>query len=159
MQNNRLTCDTRSAPRLEQRPDRRQERPLEPKHVWAIGGRLEPAVTHGDLAPFNLAIDSKLQGRDLVRMKVVAVMASGQIEECASGLQSKTQQPARVEISESTRALLARWMQEPLMVGASCRTPRAPDIRDHFPVPSFACSSDQYSISNRSASGIARKEP
>ncbi len=67
-----------------------QKRPLRPRHVWAIRVRLELAESHRDLALFNLAIDSKLRGCDLVTMKVVDVMASGQITERASVLQSKT---------------------------------------------------------------------
>jgi hypothetical protein len=95
-----------------------QKRPLKPKHVWAIRVRLELAENHRDLALFNLAIDSKLRGCDLVRMKVVDVMASGQIKERASVLQTKTQKPVRFEISEGTRASLDRWMQDPLIVGS-----------------------------------------
>lgn len=69
-----------------------QKRPLKPKHVWAIRVRLELAENHRDLALFNLAIDSKLRGCDLVKMKVVDVMASGQtalgseLLICAAGL-------------------------------------------------------------------------
>ena len=48
-----------------------QKRPLKPKHVWAIRVRLELAENHRDLALFNMAIDSKLRGCDLVKMKVV----------------------------------------------------------------------------------------
>ena len=81
-----------------------QKRPLKPKHVWGIRVRLELAENHRDLALFNIAIDSKLRGGDLVKMKVVDVMASGQIKERASVLQSKTQKPVRFEISEGTRA-------------------------------------------------------
>lgn len=58
-----------------------QKRPLKPKHVWAIRVRLELAENHRDLALFNMAIDSKLRGCDLVKMKVVNVMASFQIKE------------------------------------------------------------------------------
>ena len=49
----------------------------------AIGVRLELAENHRYLALFNLAIDSKLCGCDLVKVKVVDVMASGQIKERA----------------------------------------------------------------------------
>jgi hypothetical protein len=73
-----------------------QKRPLKPKHVWAIRVRLELAENHRDLALFNLAIDSKLRGCDLVRMKVIDVMSSGQIKERASVLQSKTQKPVEL---------------------------------------------------------------
>ncbi len=61
-----------------------QKRPLKPKHVWAIRERLELADNHRDLALFNLAIDSKLRGCDLVRMKMGDVVSSGQIKERAS---------------------------------------------------------------------------
>ena len=79
--------------------------------------RLELAENHRDLAFINLAIDSKQHSCDLVKMKVVDVMASGQIKERASVLQSKTQRTVRFEIAEGMRASLARLMREPLMVG------------------------------------------
>jgi hypothetical protein len=67
-----------------------QKRPLLPKHVWAIRVRLELAEAVRDLALFNLAIDSKLRGCDLVRLKVADVFAAGQVKERTSILQSKT---------------------------------------------------------------------
>lgn len=95
-----------------------QKLPLKPKQVWAIRVRLELAENHRDLALFNLAIDTKLRGCDLVRMKVVDVMASAQIKARATVLQSKTRKPVRFEISEGTRASVAKWMEDPLMVGS-----------------------------------------
>ncbi|WP_299961920.1 tyrosine-type recombinase/integrase [uncultured Roseobacter sp.] len=95
-----------------------QKRPLKPKHVWAIRVRLELAGSHRDLALFNMAIDSKLRGCDLVKLKVMDVMASGRIKERASVLQSKTQSPVRFEISEGTRASVKTWLKDDLMVGS-----------------------------------------
>jgi hypothetical protein len=43
-----------------------QKRPLKPKDVWAIRVRLQLQGRKRDLALFNLAIDSKLRGCDLV---------------------------------------------------------------------------------------------
>ncbi len=57
-----------------------QKRPLLPKHVWAIRVRLEIAENHRNLALFNLAIDSKLRGCDLVRLKVADVFAAGRVK-------------------------------------------------------------------------------
>ena len=54
-----------------------QKRPLLPKHVWAIRVRLEIAEKTRDLALFNMAIDSKLRGCDLVKLKVADVYAAG----------------------------------------------------------------------------------
>ena len=72
-----------------------QKRPLLPKHVWAIRVRLEIANRVRDLALFNLAIDSKLRGCDLVKLKVADVFSAGQVKERASITQSKTRHPVR----------------------------------------------------------------
>ena len=48
-----------------------QKRPLLPKHVWAIRVRLELADNVRELALFNMAVDSKLRGCDLVRLLAV----------------------------------------------------------------------------------------
>jgi hypothetical protein len=47
-----------------------QKRPLKPKEVWTIRVRLQLERRRRDLALFNLAIDSKLRGRDLLRLRV-----------------------------------------------------------------------------------------
>src|ERR1700688_4683346 len=44
--------------------------PLRPKHVWSIRTRLQVEGRTRDLAMFNLAIDSKLRGCDVVAIKV-----------------------------------------------------------------------------------------
>lgn len=95
-----------------------QKPPLMPKHVWAIRVRLEISENHRDLALFNLAIDSKLRGCDLVKLKVADDYAAGQVKEHASIIQSKTQRPVHSEITEGTRKSLARWMDEPQMIGS-----------------------------------------
>jgi hypothetical protein len=43
--------------------------PLRPKHVWSIRTRLMIEGRARDLAMFNLAIDSKLRGCDVVALK------------------------------------------------------------------------------------------
>jgi hypothetical protein len=51
--------------------------PLRPKHVWAIRARLQISGRTRDLALFNLAIDSKLRGCDIVRLEVEEVAPHG----------------------------------------------------------------------------------
>jgi hypothetical protein len=51
-----------------------QKRPLKPKEVWAIRLRLQLEGQKRDLALFNLAIDSKLRGCDLVSLQFVALL-------------------------------------------------------------------------------------
>jgi len=115
-----------------------QKRPLLPKHVWAIRVRLEIAKNHRDLALFNLAIDSKLRGCDLVKLTVADVFAAGQIKERASVIQSKTQNPVRFEITEGTRKSLSRWMEEPLMVGSEFLWPGRFHERLHISTRQYA---------------------
>ena len=52
-----------------------QKRPLKPKDVWAIRVRIQLESRKRDLALFNLAIDSKLRGCDIVRLQVNDVFA------------------------------------------------------------------------------------
>jgi integrase len=54
-----------------------QKPPLRPKHVWSIRARLQMDGRTRDLAMFNLAIDSKLRGRDVVALRVEDVAPSG----------------------------------------------------------------------------------
>ena len=54
-----------------------RSRPLFPKYVCAIRVRLELAERVRDLALFNTAIDIKLRGCDLVRLKVADVFSAG----------------------------------------------------------------------------------
>lgn len=96
------------------------------------------AETHRDLALFNMAIDSKLRGCDLVPMKVVNVMASGQVKEWASVLQSKVQKPVRFEVPEGTRASVTRWMEDPLMVGSEFLWPGRFHERLHISTRQYA---------------------
>jgi integrase len=77
--------------------------PLQPKHVWAIRTRLQLAGRTRDLALFNLAIDSKLRGCDVVSLKVEDVAPHGYAVDRATVRQHKTGLPVRFEITEQTR--------------------------------------------------------
>lgn len=115
-----------------------QKRPLNPKHVWAYRSRLELAKNLRDLDLFNMAIDSKLRGSHLVKMKAVDIMAYGQIKERASVLQSNTQKSVRFEISEGTRRSVERWMEDELMVGSKNIWPRRFHERLHISTRQYA---------------------
>jgi integrase len=77
--------------------------PLRPKHVWSIRTKLQVEGQTRDLALFNLAIDSKLRGCDVVALKVEDVAPSGYALDRATVRQKKTGQPVRFEMSEQTR--------------------------------------------------------
>jgi hypothetical protein len=67
-----------------------QKRPLKPKDVWAIRVRLQLEHRGRDLALFNLAIDSKLKGCDLVWLQVDDVCAGDRVRDRATVIQKKT---------------------------------------------------------------------
>ena len=77
--------------------------PLRSKHVWSIRTKLQVEGQTRDLAMFNLAIDSKLRGCDVVSLKVEDVAPSGYTLDRATVRQKKTGQPVRFEMTEQTR--------------------------------------------------------
>jgi len=87
-----------------------QKRPLKPKDVWAIRVRLQLQRCKRDLALFNLAIDSKLRGCDLVRLQINDVCVGGQVRDRTTVIQRKTGRPVQFEITEQTRASIRDWL-------------------------------------------------
>src|ERR1700724_3322285 len=77
--------------------------PLRPKHVWSIRTKLQIEGRARDLAMFNLAIDSKLRGCDVVAIRVEDIAAGGYTADRATVRQKKTGRPVRFELSELTR--------------------------------------------------------
>ena len=78
-----------------------QKRPLMPKQVWAIRARLELAGYLRDLALFNVAIDSKLRGCDLVKLTVGGLVKDDRVRKRISVIQSKTKRPVQFELGET----------------------------------------------------------
>ena len=81
--------------------------PLKPKHIWAIRQLLRSAGKVRDLALFNLALDPKLRGCDLVALRVGDVAIGGAPRHRATIVQQKTGRPVPFEITEPTRVALA----------------------------------------------------
>ena len=115
-----MTLDliTDAPPRTSGRPRRitagkltGQKPALKMKEVWAIRARLELMRQVRDLALFNLAIDSKLRGCDLVRLRVEDVAAGGAVKTRGVIVQKKTGRPVQFEITEQTRSAVAALMQ------------------------------------------------
>ena len=94
-----------------------QKRPLLPKQVWSIRARLELAGNLRDLVLFNVAIDSKLRGCDLVKLTVTDLVKDDRVRERVSVIQSKTKRPVQFELTENTRDTVAAWVRSPEMMG------------------------------------------
>ncbi len=115
-----------------------QKRPLLPKQVWAIRARLELAGNLRDLALFNLAIDSKLRGCDLVCLKVVDLVVGDRVRDRATVIQSKTKRPVQFEVSENTRDSIWTWVCGPEMHGCVCLFPSRLHDRPHVSTRQYA---------------------
>lgn len=89
-----------------------QKPPLKPKDVWAIRARLQLNGSKRDLALFNLAIDSKLRGCDLVALQVSDVWIGDAPRQRTSIIQNKTGRPVQFELSEQTQTSVADWVSE-----------------------------------------------
>jgi integrase len=87
-----------------------QKPPLKLKEIWAIRIRLQLNHRTRELALFNLAIDSKLRGCDLVRLRVHDVVQGSHVTARAIVMQKKTQRPGQFEITEQTRDAVAAWI-------------------------------------------------
>jgi integrase len=90
-----------------------QKRPLKPKDVWAIRVRLQLEGRKRDLALFNLAIDSKLRGCDLLCLQVDDVWAGGgRVRDRGTVIQKKTRRPVQFEITAQARSSIQDWLSE-----------------------------------------------
>ena len=85
--------------------------PLRAKHVWSIRTRLQVEGRKRDLALFNLAIDSKLRGCDVVAIKVDDVAPRGYAVDRATVRQKKTGHPVKFELTEQTRQALDDYLK------------------------------------------------
>ena len=87
-----------------------QEPPLKPREIWSLRIRLQFAEKARDMALFNLAIDSKLRGCDLVSLRVRDVYQGTMVSSRAIVMQRQTQRPAQFEITETTRESIDAWV-------------------------------------------------
>lgn len=88
-----------------------QKPPLKPREVWAIRVRLQIANKKRDLALFNLSLDSKLRGCDLLSLKVSDVRTGGDIRSRTKIIQKKTGNPVQFEIMDQSRDAIRDWCE------------------------------------------------
>jgi integrase len=85
--------------------------PLRPMHVWTIRVRLQIERRVHDLALFDIGLDSKLRGYDVVALRLADIIAAGALRRRATVIQQKTGRPVQFEITEQTRRSLADWLK------------------------------------------------
>jgi integrase len=88
-----------------------QKAPFKLKDIWALRIRLQMEGRVRELALFNLGIDSKLRGCDLVALKVRDICHGDQVAARAIVMQHKTQRPVQFEITPATRDAVQAWIK------------------------------------------------
>lgn len=87
------------------------KRALKVKQIWLIRFFLDREGRMRDQALFDLAIDSKLRGCDLVKMKIGSLVSGPAIRNRSMVIQQKTGRPVQFEITADTRASLLAWLE------------------------------------------------
>jgi integrase len=88
-----------------------QKAPFKLKDIWALRVRLQMANRVRELALFDLGIDSKLRGCDLVKLRVRDICHGDQVASRAIVMQQKTQRPVQFEITPPTREAVQKWIK------------------------------------------------
>ena len=86
------------------------KRPLKPRDIWAIRFYLDENKRLRDRALFDLAIESKLRGCDLVKIRIGDLMSGGSFRDRATVVQQKTGRPVQFEIMSEARKSLGAWL-------------------------------------------------
>ncbi|HSW27643.1 MAG TPA: tyrosine-type recombinase/integrase [Burkholderiaceae bacterium] len=89
-----------------------QKAPLKLKDIWALRVRLQLQHRVRELALFDLGIDSKLRGCDLVKLKVRDICHGEQVAARAIVMQQKTQRPVQFEITPPAREAVKAWIKQ-----------------------------------------------
>ena len=115
-----------------------QKPPLKPREFWALRTRLEIAGKTKGFALFNLAIDSKLRGCDLVQLRVNDVARGGEVLTRASVVQQKTHESVRFELTDPTRVAMDAWIAETCLTSGSYLFPSRQHESLHLSVRQYA---------------------
>ena len=87
------------------------KRALKPQQVWAVRFWLDREGRLRDRAMFDLAIDSKLRGCDVVKMTIGDIVVGGRIRNRAIVVQQKTGRPVQFELLDAARASIMAWLE------------------------------------------------
>ena len=115
-----------------------QKAPLKLKDILAIRIRLQLEHKARDLALFNLAIDSKLRGCDLVGLRVSDISQGGHILPRAVVMQDKTKRPVQFEITEQTRLSIESWIAQAQLAGSQHLFPSRLNASPHLSTRQYA---------------------
>jgi integrase len=120
------------------------KKPLKQRQIWAIRFFLDREGRMRDRALFDLAIDSKLRGCDLVKMKIGTLVRGQDIRTRAMGVQQKTGRPVQFEITTEVRASLLAWLERRGGTIDDYAFPSRVDRADHLSTRQYARLVDEW---------------
>jgi integrase len=120
------------------------KRPLKQRQIWAVRFFLDREGRMRDRALFDLAIDSKLRGCDLVKMKIGTLVTGHEIRTRAMVVQQKTGRPVQFEITTEVRASLLAWLQRRGGTVDVYAFPSRVDHADHLSTRQYARLVDEW---------------
>lgn len=120
------------------------KRPLTQKQIWAIRFHLDREGRLRDRALFDLAIDSKLRGCDLVKLKIGDVVAGTDVRNRATVIQQKTSRPVQFELTADVRATLLSWLERRVGSIADFLFPSRVDHTGHMSTRQYARLVDEW---------------
>ncbi|WP_242097664.1 tyrosine-type recombinase/integrase [Sphingomonas sp. CROZ-RG-20F-R02-07] len=130
------------------------KRALKPRQVWAIRFYLDQHRRMRDRALFDLAIDSKLRGCDVVKMRIGDLVLGGQIRARAIVIQAKTGKPVQFEIMADARGSLLAWLERRGGTLADYVFPSRIDHASHLSTRQYARLVDEWVV----GVGLRREE-
>jgi site-specific recombinase XerC len=130
------------------------KRALKPRHVWAVRFFLDQHRRMRDRALFDLAIDSKLRGCDVVKVKIGDLVLGGQVRARAIVVQAKTGKPVQFELMQDARASLLAWLDRRGGTLDDYVFPSRIDHADHLSTRQYARLVDEWAV----GVGLRREE-
>lgn len=120
------------------------KKPLKQRQIWAVRFFLDREGRMRDRALFDLAIDSKLRGCDLVKIKIGTLVTGHEIRTRAMVIQQKTGSPVQFEITAEVRASLPAWLQRRGGTVDDYAFPSRIDHTDHLSTRQYARLVDEW---------------
>jgi len=120
------------------------KKPLKQRQIWAIRFFLDRERRMRDRALFDLAIDSKLRGCDLVKIKIGTLVTGQEIRARAMVVQQKTGRPVQFEITAEVRASLLAWLDRRGGTIDDYAFPSRIDHADHLSTRQYARLVDEW---------------
>lgn len=130
------------------------KRPLTQKQIWAVRYFLDREGRLRDRALFDLAIDSKLRGCDLVRIKIGDLVAGNEMRRRATVMQQKTHRPVQFELTGDVRTSLLAWFERRAGTIEDYAFPSRIDCTRHLSTRQYARLVDEWVT----AIGLRREE-